>query len=371
MNADSIRELVGRLKSEDANQRRAAAEKLCELRRKARPAVPALIHALSDPDADVRSWAVSTLGLIGSEAEGAVPQLISILQDDEEIVGILGSMWTVAARALARIGSPTALSVLLKTLDHPDPIVRRNVVHALEQAGPLKDVMIALVKRLADSDVMVREFAESTLADFGADPIPFLRECLKSKDPLTRVHGSSALLRISNSDVEAIDVATRDLTHPDDEVRRGAVCALWHAGKFAVLGLEALIEALRDPHPSVRDFAISAIQDIGPAAAKAIPGLVSRLTDEDQEVQSGAALALASLGKHSRSVLPALIGALAHENEDVRFWVADALGKIGPAAKSATPSLKRLTRDSSKLVRTSATVALKKIQKKRRRDNAD
>jgi HEAT repeat protein len=96
--ATFIDECIADLMSPDTEERLEAAACLGRLRRKARPAVPALVLRLKDPEVIVRKMAILALGDIG--APDAIPALRDALHDANE------SVRRRAAIALEELGVP-------------------------------------------------------------------------------------------------------------------------------------------------------------------------------------------------------------------------------------------------------------------------
>ncbi len=94
-------------------------------------AVSSLSKKLDDNDPGIRALAAFALGKIGSET--AIPGLLKALEDSDEYVR------RNAAFALANIGSETAIPELLKALEHSYEYVRSNAVEALAKIGWLRN----------------------------------------------------------------------------------------------------------------------------------------------------------------------------------------------------------------------------------------
>jgi HEAT repeat protein len=124
----SVRMLIDVLKEAHGQIRAAAAHALVECGRdgKAKAAVPALRSALHDKDRSVRLGAANALGAIGSP--DAVSDLVKGLGDKEAIVR------SATARALASIGAGASAAVpaLQTALNDEDQIVREDAKRALE-----------------------------------------------------------------------------------------------------------------------------------------------------------------------------------------------------------------------------------------------
>lgn len=90
--------------------------------------VAALADALKDPDGGVRRAAASSLGALGSAAVDAIPGLAATTMDSDP------SVRNATIDALARIGSPAAVPVLVQALK--DPRTGSLAVRALGNMGP-------------------------------------------------------------------------------------------------------------------------------------------------------------------------------------------------------------------------------------------
>jgi HEAT repeat protein len=85
-------------------------------------AVPALIENLHNETLDVREAAAVALGRLGPDARDAVPDLIGVLQDS---MGV--HVRAEAARALGRIGDPSAVPALAATLYEEEVFGRSSI----------------------------------------------------------------------------------------------------------------------------------------------------------------------------------------------------------------------------------------------------
>ncbi|HIA63747.1 MAG TPA: sulfatase [Planctomycetes bacterium] len=113
-------------------------------------AIPMLIQALSDIDAAVRYWGAIGLGNHAQHASRAAEQLTKIMQTDPSSV-----CRTAAARALCRLGQPTAaLPVLTKELKQGSQWERLHAAIVLDeiedQARPVIPQMHAALKPRTD-----------------------------------------------------------------------------------------------------------------------------------------------------------------------------------------------------------------------------
>ncbi len=132
--------------------------------------VEALVSLLaSDRVPEVRHSAVIMLGEIGAQAAPAISSLIVLLQDVDADIHFL------AAKALAKIGEPSALK-LLQVLDRPQ--TQRDVAYALGQISPTNEEILDRLKKLVDTasvDMDVRWMAAAGLDRNGKDQTEFFR----------------------------------------------------------------------------------------------------------------------------------------------------------------------------------------------------
>src|SRR5262249_42862775 len=120
-----------------------------------------------------------------------------------------------------------------------------------------------------------------------------------------------------------------------------------------------LIElAGNDSSHQVRISAVWALGQIGDA--RAVPVIAASLDDGD--VRVAAAYALASIGPPAAPAVPELATRLTDESEFMRQAVAQAFLQIGLAAEPAVSALRQALEDPDDNVRTTAGLALKKIE---------
>ena len=341
---DRVLELIERLKDEDEDVRRNAAEALVKI---GEPAVEPLIKVLKDKNAKVRGDAAYALGRIGDKR--AVDALIEVLrnEDDDALVRLS------AAEALIRIGEP-AVEPLIEALKDEDEDARSFAADALGEIGDRRAVD-ALVKILKDGSAEVRESAACALGKIGDEKaLPHLEliwEKEESKE--VKVWVAYALFRIAKKE-GTFEFLLDVLKDRDREVRWQAVLALGGTGdKRAV---EPLMGVLKDIGEDmlVRGSAANALVEIGEPAVRP---LIKALRDEDVEVRWNAAAALGKIGDR-RAVKP-LIKALKDDDIIVRLFAAGALGDIGD--ERAVESLIEELKDEGEDVRRNAAEALEKI----------
>jgi HEAT repeat protein len=150
--------LLGKLRSGDSSERRWAAEVLAGL--KDYDAVPALLVLLEDEDADARAAGAKALGALGRERDAG--RIGALLESDP--------VWFVrvqAARALGEILSPDSVALLCAGLRDESWWVRRRCLDSLAAFG--EEALPALREVLRWEDRFARESAVEALERLGAE----------------------------------------------------------------------------------------------------------------------------------------------------------------------------------------------------------
>ncbi len=171
----------------------------------------------ADDDAQAEEVAVQ----IGALGNAALPFLKPWLQSAER-----DRRWW-AARALAAIGTPEAITALIAALDDPDPDVRACAVVGL--AGlRAPEAVDALVARLSDPSAYVARLAADALARIGTPAVPALIAALEKGDVAARAGAARALWAIRPE--EAIPALCAALDDPSALVAYYAEDALEQMG---------------------------------------------------------------------------------------------------------------------------------------------
>ncbi len=323
---------------------------------------------------------ITALGSGTSTATAAGAALVlGALRSDEGAKAIVRAMQRgtvplrAGVRALAQIGSPTALPTVLELFDDPDPTTRKDAIRAaaslldpaqidgravdpasasLRDASTPIDEKIELVRLLGRTGA---PRAEAVLLPLVSAKLPALRlaviEALGSlRVPMTPTAAKAA----NQGKSEASQLATALLAALDDEspeVRLGAATALAHVGGSAVA--EELL----------RRLAVAAEQDRS-ALGIAISGTLARSDDAALAAKVRAAYATApesardalieGLGRMRGPDAGRALEAIAAGSIDDRRKVAEALA--GHAEMEA--SLRRLVADVDPGVRANAAWSL-------------
>ncbi|WP_414621128.1 HEAT repeat domain-containing protein [Calothrix sp. CCY 0018] len=128
-----------------------AINRIRDLGKEAKAAIPALIKALDDKDGSIRSAAIYALGNMGAEAKAAKPKLVAILQNQQEN----NEYRENAAMALGEMRKDAASTVpvlidILENKQNPKTLAVSAAL-ALDKIDA-QALIPALVKRLPDKD---------------------------------------------------------------------------------------------------------------------------------------------------------------------------------------------------------------------------
>src|SRR3712207_5124330 len=154
-----------------------------------------------------RARAAENLGYFGGEH--SVRPLGRLLTDSDETVR------AVAARALARIGTPEAAQILAETLNHPSEITRLRMAENLERIGSL--AIEPLVEILKNGETQAQILAARVLGNLrAAETRPALREAMLVESLADiRAQATLALGKIGDpDDIPALLQASTDEIWP-------------------------------------------------------------------------------------------------------------------------------------------------------------
>lgn len=237
-----VRALMARLRDEDAEVRRAAADALGRIGDPI--AIPALVSALDDPETEVRRAVLDAL----SQFERGVPaapirallsfgdaevraRAISILGDmpDRSSAGAIGRLVQdpdtdvrrEALHALAEIRDPASASAVSVALQDSDADVRAHAVEAMTELGATISQQ-NLDALLQDRSADVRQEAVIHAAERRVvSAVPQLVRLLDDQSPDVREDAAEALAELRTTESHA--ALRRALEHQDPDVRRIAV----------------------------------------------------------------------------------------------------------------------------------------------------
>jgi HEAT repeat protein len=281
-----------------------------------RDAEQGLIKAANDSAANVRQAVAQGLGKVGGA--GSLPQLAVLLQDPD------ANVRAAAATGLGAMGNSAATEPLLKALEDPNPYVRRNAQAALQKLKPV----------LTDS----------------------FRGALKDSSSKVRVEATQGLARIE--DLDAVDLALRQLTDDDPGVWDAAVYAL--AQRKDAASVTRILEELAADTVVVRMGVVTALGRSQPD--RAAPALVARLAREPNAAVRAAIVSSLGYLQPTAAIESALIGRASDPDGSVRQAAATAL--VAYKSQPAMEALERLVEDEMTDVRSAATVSLRRVGRK-------
>jgi HEAT repeat protein len=302
-----------RLRSNDAHDRRVAAELLVRIGPLDAALVALLRPLLMDRDGYVRQAATDGLGVLGPTAKEAVADLERVATSDPNLLHRVG-----ARIALIRVTGPSAERV-------------RALAAFLEMKDELKD------EGKGDSIQSGKEaasYAASALINLGPKAKAAEPQLLAAlKNPETRRTAAHTLGQIGANSPEAIAVLIDVLKNdPSRESRRSAAGSLGAFGPVAKSAIPALHEALKGDGKAGWWVAAESLGNIG--GAEAVPILIEALVNPDEGIRRTAMRALGNLGAVATPALKALEKARQEDpRESNRAAAAEALRKIERAAK--------------------------------------
>ncbi len=321
-NASSVPLLIAVLTTKDAKgfksdegARSGAADALGKIGDPA--AIDTLIQSMHTDSPHVRRVAIGAIALIANvSGEQALEEALSSPDDDKEARA-------QAAAGLGKIGTPTAINVLVKTLEDPDQDIRSAAVAALARAArpstgapAVRSVLATLTTALSSANPTVRLGATRALqaALFGA-----------SETDTAASLACSSLISVMADDKN------------DDDLRAAAAAALGFTGDKKAVA--SMIAALSDPDGGVSLAARDSLSAIGPDATDA-------LVDVIKKGGTNSYYASQALARQGAPALPALQAAAADSSHPVgQRWAAVALGDLGINGASVT--LRQLARSSN------------------------
>lgn len=316
--ADALAALRAALASAESEEARlAAVDAIAALGQQARGASDDLVKATGDASSRVRWHAARALGLIGEDAVAAVPVLVTMLDDADPIVatqaaaaiGLIRADDDLAADTPAadRAAYDAAGLALVGKLTHPDPRVRRAVLRALKRLAPEPGRYLPEVsKRLADADPSVVLPALHSLADIGAEAVPFLVEGLKN--PKSRYWATVALAEIGKDAAPAVPLLQKGVTEGETEERMQAIMALSAIGAAALPAAGDIARALASDDDSLRFAAAFALGKL--EAQEADAALEKAAGDADPLLASIAAWARARIHPQDAALVKAAVDRL-------------------------------------------------------------
>jgi RNA polymerase sigma factor (sigma-70 family) len=291
--APSLRRRLG---SQEAHDRRVAAELLVRVEPPSPDLTELLRPLLADKDHYVRRAAIEGLAAQGPAAKASISDLekadndsnlpnrvrvrvalIHIAGASEERINALADFLRLkepcdgaagyAAAELGKLGrkAKSVVPQLLEAVKHPDAHVRINAAYALVQVGSDPDKTVAVLITLLQNEPQreVRRSAAAALGEMGpaaAPAIPALRKALQGEGGGWWV-AADAIGKIGGPD--AVPALIAALENKDDDVRLTAIKQLGKLSSAASSVVESLKKARKDdPRELNRKAATEALKTI-------------------------------------------------------------------------------------------------------------
>ena len=175
---------------------------------------------------------------------------------------------------------------LVRAMASTDPSTQN---YAIDSLGVAKEAILSfLVSSLQEDTPEIRRAAAYTLGKLGdQQAVEPLRTALYDDHSGVRREALDSLIQL-----EAAEALIEALSHPDEDIRRSAVWAMYELKDPRAL--EPLIELLIDESSSVRQVACFALKELGDT--RAVKPLIEVLSDSDEYVRKAAVEALGVLG---------------------------------------------------------------------------
>jgi HEAT repeat protein len=281
----ALASLISAIGTGDVRQRIATLDAIAGRGPGGREAVEALLRTVGDQDPGIRWHAARALGMVGEGVPAAVPALASLLGDADPMVA------TQAAHAigLVRGETPTAelpaddaaafgaaVEPLINATLHADPRLRRAAIAALRTLATAEQLLPLVSRHLADADPSVVLPALHSLADMGADAVPFLTKALGA--PGSRYWATVALAEMGPAAAPAVPQLTELARDAELDERLQAIHALASIGEAAAAAAPVLAEALECNEPILR---VSAAYALGRIKAAAADEALARVAGDD------------------------------------------------------------------------------------------
>jgi HEAT repeat protein len=302
--------LTARLKDQQPEVRKSAADELARRGVEAAPAVPALTLALQDKREEVRIAAAVAMGNVKSGARSGVPELRRLLRQDAS-----APVQRWAAWALGEIGAE-ADAVVPELLDTAMRFSRRESATA--------------------NDALIRDQALTAVARFRGDAVPALQKALHNEK-----QRATAIAALTRFGVEAEPVIPDLLTALKDGTAESAPVfqILGHMGNRAVPALAELLD-----NPDV-DIAQRAMSILGNCGDDALPAMADALQHRRAAVREAVCETLyyqtqsrnRSIPAHSErtaSLIPALLPFSRHPSATMRRHALVTLCQFGGADRA-------------------------------------
>ncbi len=305
-------------------------------------------NVLKDEDNVARRQSLIELG------ESQDPEVLEILNEHAE--DTLAMIREGALTALGKLGTPSAVSTVLRGLLDRDSDVIRAVFAALRSIGDRRVVLPLL--RYGQERPQWKPLVNNTLVTIGSRVLPELLGLLESDE--TDLISDSIVVLGRIGDKQTVPPLVARLNHVSPLIRAQIAEAL--ALIAEPTSVPQLIYLLKDSDAAVRANAASGLVRLNDP--RALRPLLGALQDEDAIVRSYAANALGELGdsKAISDLLKVLQGWELLVAMDAPFVeaVVEAVGKLGDT--SAATGLLPLIQSNHDGVTFKTVLALKKLR---------
>jgi HEAT repeat protein len=281
----------------------------------------------------------ANVGMI-EEVEKAIQEVVtlgnSVVPELEQLIGSgqAANVREAAARALAEIGTPESVSILLQAVsaeqndDHRRALV--SALHALNNPEAAEELATALIK---DQDSIVFPTIRDTLARIADDAATQTIANTfhnAAQEGWQQSNLMGALARVRSSDAVP---ALRNIVFADSDSSLRSQAAI----SLGLIGTQDAIQALLDAIDQSQSVSLTTVflESLGAVNNKAsLPDLVSLLNQSTNEnVRYAAATALGNIS--SQASANALNAALnAESSHDIRQTIEASLARLGQANNS-------------------------------------
>lgn len=242
------------------------------------PALAALVH----PDKDVRQRAAVSLGQLADPS--LAPQIACLLWHEsdffvrETLTWVLTRTPEPAAKAatavlnegdtgtrvqalhlLSKLADPNSVSTVARHIDDPDPLIAEKARWALARIGD-PSVIPLLVDQLGEAELSTRDAMTNTLSQFGAAAVPTVVSTLSAEDPSVRAHAADVLCYIGTPGAQdAIPALIEGLDDSHPDVRLAVALALRELAVHPAARSALRTASLDNCDPRVRSVAMASL----------------------------------------------------------------------------------------------------------------
>lgn len=250
---DTLKHLVEVLKSESDFARRAAVEVLNEIGDQ--KSIKDLLSALGDDDWWVRVRATDALARIGGPR--VINAVLALINDKDE------SVRRCAVEVLNATKDERAVKHLIQATTDEDWWVRDRSADALGEIGDVRAVP-ALIKMLSGEPRSVPAGVRALAKLAGEDAVPHLRPLLEHKDPQVRVEVIHALAETANPTAadSLIQRIARDGTSRDKLISEAAVTAVKRLSERKDLAAQSVLAGEATAGASAAEASLADSRDL-------------------------------------------------------------------------------------------------------------